>query len=204
MRKKKGYIHWLICGVFATISFFPSYGQSWLNADIGFGYAFNHNSFKLGVENASDVRAKVLQVGAVFSWPLYQKFHMETGLSGKFLFASGSVGISNYTSQSLKFYIPLRVSYYAREDFEIMAGMAMKNNKNLKLFHIAGSYNFRYDATLRSTYQIHHNLRLTATVNRNIGLPKAYFVHDPRTSLLLGLIYSFGSRKTSDQSTPKI
>ncbi|GEM_PF-1726442 len=172
-------------------------GQSPFEVRASVGYTFNPNDFSLGQEETSKIYGMVGQGGAIVNIPVYRQYGIQTGLLGELTYARGEVGISRFNTRTIKFYAPLLITRPVSKQTALMAGMAMKNNKKMKLFHIAGSYNFRYDFVVQLEHRMNRQWSLLATFNHNIILPSAYFVNDPQTSFLLGVSYQLFS--ASDQ-----
>ncbi len=163
--------------------------QTTYSAFFGTGYAFNTKSFYLAEERMQGTDGLFLRSGALFAFPLGQLFSIETGLMGMYVSVNGKVGYSQYRSRSLKFYVPLHLGYKWNEKLSLMAGMSVRNAKDLAHFHIAGAHNLRYDVILGATYILNPSWKLMAHYNHDVGIPAAYLINDPQSSIALGLIY---------------
>lgn len=170
------------------------YSQSYYRAELSAGYGFNAKSITLGEENLINPRAILLLGGASLGVPLWKDFVFETGIYGHFIAGRGAIGLTNYKSRSLKFYVPFSLGYTFNNVHTLGLGVVVKNNKDLNQFHIAGSYNLRYDLLLRYSYELSDNWGFTASLCYNTGVPDAFLVHAPQVSVKGGLFYRFSKR----------
>ncbi len=170
------------------------HAQTYFQAELSAGYGFNVQSISLGNEDIRNSKAILFTGGASLGLPLGKDFVFETGIFAHYINTRGAIGITNYNSRSLKFYVPFSLGYNFNDNSMLGFGVVVKNNKDLSLFHIAGSYNLRYDLLLRYSYKLSDHWGFTASACYNTGIPDAFLIHAPQLSLKGGLSYRFSKR----------
>ncbi len=181
---------WLFFGL-GMVAVFP---KTNIYGGLSLGYGFNIKTYKIAQEKLTSAQSITTSPLVLFQFPIYQNVFVETGAGAQFIFSKGQIGLSSYTSRSLKFYLPLRLGYSLNDSYDASLGVSIQNNKDIEFLHIAGSYNLRYDMTLQFSYNLGGNWLFYAGASSNIGLPAVYYMNLQRFRTYAGVYYRFSSR----------
>ncbi|TVQ12525.1 MAG: hypothetical protein EA361_10820 [Bacteroidetes bacterium] len=180
-----------------------TFGQTTFYAEGIAGYTFSHRTFYLGQEYARNINGASFSLGSRINVPISHRWSFQTGVYGMGIAVTGRVGFSEYTSRSLKIYIPFLAGININDQIKLSAGGGIRNNKDLKMFHIRGSHNIRFDMNLRMDYQIGNRLNLMLSLHQNAGLPKVYLLNDPSLHIQTGVSYRLFSKSDRPLSGDK-
>lgn len=140
----------------------------------------------------------VLQFGSVYRFAAGNsaRVGIESGLYGQYIYNTGSVDLTTFSSHTMRAVALLSAGYRVTEKVEIHLGATFKNNRDFNDIFVNQAFNFRFDAMLKVQYGISDRFNLTLRYYQSVSkLGDPYFITDPQFGILAGAGFFIEDRK---------
>lgn len=165
------------------------YGQKKFSIEVLTGIGINKEII-LTNESIEDYFALSSQVKLNYKFKLIKNIFAETGIGIQSHFSKGSVGISNFSSESLRLNLPFVIGYSILEKIDIGAGLSIANNRDFDNIDFRGNNNLRQSLILKISYNLKEKINFLLIAKHNISnIPEVYFINQPRTDISIGVSY---------------
>lgn len=154
------------------------------------GYTFN-NKVKLNEEVVKASKGYSVNVG--FSYRFFTRKWMssEIGLSGKTIFATGSIQQHSFKATTFRLTVPLKFIFpIPTTKFVLSSGFIFQNNVDFTEFdfRLRDKYAWRVNYLLEGRYLLNPQTSLLLAWHSNLrNIPDPYFINDPKMAFVIGL-----------------
>ncbi len=177
----------LLAAVLCIVLGSPVQAQSKAFFSLKTGYAFNP-TVELNDIPLERSQAAVFDLEGVYKLARIKAFHVETGVAGRLILASGEIDAITFNSQVLRFMIPVRVGYQVGRTWEVVAGLSFQNNEDVAGINLRERYFWRANYTMGSRYALGNKWYLVGAFSTGVrGSSDPFIVSDPKTALLVGV-----------------
>ena len=179
-----------LCLLVLLAYFHQSYAQSKHTLFLNTGYAFN-DDIELKESLIQKSQGYNIDLGFTYRFFTHKQWASEIGLSGKTIFATGSLSENTFRATTFRITAPLKFTYrLPRTNFAITSGFIFQNNVDFTEFdfRLRDKYAWRVNYLLELRYALNTQVNLTLAWHSNLrNIPNPYFINDPKMAIIIGV-----------------
>lgn len=151
---------------------------------------FQGKSIQLNNERINNFKSNGVNIRLSHEITIHSKFSLLSSIGYRFYAFSGKIDSGKYKGQSHKIIISENIRYRIKENFSVLAGVALINNEDFENFASKQPDLFRLELELAAQYHI--TTKLAASIMYSVGLSakeQVYLTTNPLHRIQIGLQY---------------
>lgn len=171
-----------------------TFSQNKFELESNFGISFQ-SKMMINSENLDNTNAFGLRFGVNYIKKIKNKFDIEIGLYGKYNKNKNEIENTKFTSNSLKFQLPLYISYSINKIWKINIGASVENNRDFNNIDFKREDNLRYDFLTKLIYNFNAKINFALYSHWMLNqVSDTFTINTPRNGIYLGVIYKLSKK----------